>query len=931
MPYNADQEGEDLLYYRHEGDSYMTHRIGVRGVLVLSALALFSLSAAAGNATPKKIVTIEGITEYHLENGVRFLLFPDPSSPTVTINMTVLVGSRHEGYGETGMAHLLEHMLFKGCKAFKDPWRALTDHGAEFNGSTWVDRTNYYETMPASDANLEFGIKLEADRLVNSFVKREDLAKEMTVVRSEFEAGENSPGGVLNQRMMAAAYEWHNYGKSTIGNRSDIERVPIERLQAFYKKYYQPDNILLVVAGKFDEKKALDYITRYFGALKRPERPLDKTYTDEPPQDGERIVILRRVGKVPIVGMMYHIPAAAHKDLPPLDVLGEILTDAPSGRLYKALVETKKATRVNGGPSAWHDPGIMEVTANVADGVKPEEVRDIMAKVMEDFAKNPATKEEVDRAKQKLKADFERALTKSKNIAIQLSEWAGAGDWRLMFIYRDRVALVTGADVDAVAAKYLKQTNRTVGMFLPTAKPARTVIPETPSVVDLVKDYKGGKGLASGEAFDPTPANIEKRVKRTTLPSGIKVALLPKKTRGEAVVGQLTLHFGNEKSLAKLTTPASFLGSLMVRGTKKHTREQIQDLLNKLEAKLKAGSGTGQLTFTWQAKRATLPGLLDLLGEILREPTFPEKEFDILKGQSKQSLEKGLTDPQALAQRALMRKLAPYPKSDIRYQPTIEESLERLDKTTVDQVQSLYKEQLGGQVGELVLVGDFDGAAAVKQIQGLVDGWKTKVPFERITKTANTKVPGLKLDILTPDKENAVYVAGETFKLKDTDAEYPALELGNFMLGGNATSRLFDRLRQKEGLSYGAGSFMQVDSKDPFGVFMMFAICNPKNMDKADKVALEVLGKTLKDGITDKELAEAQKAYLQDLKVARANDSYLAGQLREGLYLGRTFEFQAELEKKIATLSAPDVNQALARFLSSGRLIIIRAGDFNKK
>ena len=909
----------------------MNRRIGVRSSLVLIALALFTLSAAGGNASPKKIVTIEGITEYQLENGVRFLLFPDPSSPTVTVNMTVLVGSRHEGYGETGMAHLLEHMLFKGCKAFPDPWKTLTDRGADFNGTTWVDRTNYYETMPASDANLEFGIKLEADWLVNSFIRREDLAKEMTVVRNEFEAGENNPAMILNQRMMAAAYEWHNYGKSTIGNRSDIERVPIERLQAFYKRHYQPDNILLVVAGKFDEKKALDYISRYFGALKRPERKLDKTYTDEPPQDGERIVILRRVGKVPVVGMMYHIPAAAHKDLPPLDVLGEILTDAPSGRLYKALVKTGKATSVNGGASAWHDPSILEVTANVADGVKPEEVRDIMAKVMEDFTKNPATKEEVERAKQKLKADFERALTKSKNIAIQLSEWAGAGDWRLMFIYRDRVALVTGADVDAVADKYLKQTNRTVGMFLPTSKPVRTVIPETPSVINLVKDYKGGKGLAQGEVFDPTPANIEKRVKRTELPSGIKVAVLAKKTRGEAVVGQLTLRFGNEKSLVDYTTADKFLGSLMMRGTKKHNREQIQDLLNKLEAKLNVSSSTGQLTFTWQAKRATLPGVLDLLGEILREPSFPEKEFEILKGQTKQSLEKGLTDPQALAMRAIMRKVAPYPKDDIRYQPTIEESLERLAKTNVDQVERLYKEQVGAQVGQLVFVGDLDADAAVKQVQGFLNGWKTKIPFKRIAKTANIKVPGSKQDILTPDKENAVYVAGETFQMTDTAPEYPALVLGNFMLGGSATSRLFDRLRQKEGLSYGAGSFAQVDSQDPFGMFMMIAICNPENMQKADKVALEVFGKTLKDGVTDKELEEAQKAYLQEQKVMRANDSLLAGQLREGLYLGRTFEFQADLEKKIATLSAPDVNQTLARFLSIGRLVIIRAGDFNKK
>src|SRR5690242_1051975 len=253
--------------------------------------------ARAESESPRKVASVEGITEYRLENGLRVLLFPDSSTPKLTVNLTVFVGSRHEGYGETGMAHLLEHMLFKGTPQHPQVPKALRDHGAyPFNGTTWVDRTNYYETLDASDANLAFAIDLEADRLVHSFIRREDLASEMTVVRNEFEAGENNPQMILSQRMLAVAYEWHNYGKSTIGNRSDIERVPIEKLQAFYRKHYQPDNILLIVTGNFKEEKALALIRKYFGALKKPERSLDTTYTEEPAQDGERSVVLRRVG-----------------------------------------------------------------------------------------------------------------------------------------------------------------------------------------------------------------------------------------------------------------------------------------------------------------------------------------------------------------------------------------------------------------------------------------------------------------------------------------------------------------------------------------------------------------------------------------------------------------------------------------------------------
>ncbi len=210
--------------------------------------------------TAARGATVEGITQYTLPNGLRVLLFPDASKPTTTVNLTVFVGSRQEAYGETGMAHLLEHMLFKGTPKHRNIPQELTDHGARPNGTTWFDRTNYFETFPATPAHLAWAIDLESDRLVNSFVAKKDLESEMTVVRNEYESGENSPFDVLLDRTMSTAYLWHNYGKSTIGARSDIEGVPIERLQSFYHKYYQPDNAMLVVAGKFDEQGALRLI-----------------------------------------------------------------------------------------------------------------------------------------------------------------------------------------------------------------------------------------------------------------------------------------------------------------------------------------------------------------------------------------------------------------------------------------------------------------------------------------------------------------------------------------------------------------------------------------------------------------------------------------------------------------------------------------------
>jgi zinc protease len=913
----------------------MTFRSRTKAPLLAVALAaLVFLTAPARAAEPPaltKVTTVEGITEYKLANGLRVLLFPDASKPLVTVNLTIFVGSRQEGYGETGMAHLLEHMLFKGTPTHPNVPKALRDHGARFNGTTWVDRTNYFETMPASDDNLEFGIRLEADRLVNSFVKREDLLSEMTVVRNEFEAGENNPEHILSQRMMAVAYEWHNYGKSTIGNRSDIERVPIENLRAFYKKYYHPANAMLVVAGKFDEKKALSLIRKYFGPLKSPARTLEDTYTEEPPQDGERVVTLRRVGSVGALGAVYHIPAGAHPDYPAAALLEDILTSAPSGRLYKALVRKKLASRVSGNAFAWHDPGVIEITATTEPD-KLEAARAALIDTLENLAREPITAEEVSRARTRFQKVDERLLDSTDRFAVRLSEWAACGDWRLFFLNRDRIAKVTAADVNRVAAKYLVRSNRTVGVFIPTKAPERASVPATPDVAALVKDYKGGEGVARGEAFDPSPENIEKRVRGGTLDGGVKTAFLPKKTRGEVVNLRLNLRFGNAESLAGKTTAAELLGSLLRRGTAKHTRKELQDELDKLGAQLSVASDAGSLTLTLQVKKPNLPAALKLVEEVLRQPSFPADEFDVLKRETLERLEKGKTEPVPLASTALRRALRPYPKDDVRYVPTIEEDISRVKAVTLEQVKEVYAKQLGATAGELTGVGDFDPEATGKTFAAILKGWKAEVPYKRIAEPAAAGIKGRTETILTPDKANAVYLAGEVFPMMDSDPDYPALEVGNYLLGAAPlASRLSNRVRGKEGLSYGVGSQVGASSTDKAGRFMIFAITNPKNMAKVDKAIKEEVEKFLKGGPTSEELSEGKRAYLEKLKVERSSDGALARQLGDYLFAGRTYRFAAEREKKVKALTAADVEEVFKRYVAPDKLVIVEAGDLGKK
>ncbi len=893
--------------------------------LTWTGLAWTGMASAA-----TKVTSIEGFSEYRLDNGLQVLVCPDVSKPTVTVNLTIFVGSRHEGYGETGMAHLLEHMLFKGTPTFTQIPKSLQERGAKYNGTTWVDRTNYYETMPATDDNLEFGLALESDRMVNSKVSHEDLISEMTVVRNEFEKGENMPGVLLYQRLLATAYEWHNYGKVTIGNRTDIERVPIERLKQFYVKFYQPDNAMLVVAGKFDEAKALELIDKYFGPIPKPTRKLDRTYTEEPPQDGERTVMLRRVGDVGLVGAVYHIPAGAHPDLAPLDVLTDVLGNAPSGRLYKALVETKKATSVMSDASSWHDPGVFELFAEVRRGDSLDEAQKTMLEGAETIGKEKITSEEVERARLKILKLRELTAADTSHLAVELSNWASQGDWRLYFLYRDRIEKVTPDDVARVAATYLIQSNRTSGQFIPTEKPDRVTIPAAPSDEDLFADFHARESISAGEAFDTSPENIDARSQPISLGKGIKGLLLPKKTRGQTVHLQLNLRYGTKDSLKRYRSAGNLLPDLMTRGTKELTRAEIQDRLDKNLATLVAKGDRGLATFALETKRENLPVVLDLLRQILREPTLPAKEWGEMQRESLTNLEEQLTEPKSLALVRLRRTINPYSKDDVRYTPTLQEEIDEVAALKPADFQKLYGDYLGVQAGELSVVGDFDPDEIRPLLEKMLGGWSAKQPYERIEKVVFDKVPGGQQQILTPDKANAIYFAGEAFAMNDSDPDYAPLVLGNFIFGGGGalSSRLGDRVRQNEGLSYGVGSGFAADSIDRRASLTLFAIYNPANLKKIETAMSEELTRLLADGVKDEELERAKRGYLQDLEVDRASDAELIDLLTDNLYASRSMKYYADLESRIKEQTPETVLAALKKYFDPKRLVIVTAGDF---
>jgi zinc protease len=901
--------------------------------VALLALALAPAHAPAQTAPPAGATqgaSVEGVTEYQLANGLRVLLIPDASKPTTTVNVTYLVGSRHENYGETGMAHLLEHLVFKGTPSFPGLFQELGRRGMRFNGTTFFDRTNYFETFSANDDNLDWALRMEAERMTQSTFSKADLDSEMTVVRNEFEMGENNPRRVLWKRLQALAFDWHNYGNVTIGARSDVENVDIDRLRAFYRTYYQPDNAVLTIAGKFEPVKTLALIAKYFGAVPKPVRTLPKLYTQDPVQDGERSAVVRRVGSQKLIGILYRTLSGAHPDSVAIDALGEIMTIAPAGRLYRALVETKKATGVDAWTLALHDPGTIIFWAQVSVEDPIEPARDGMLATLADVAKQPITSEEVERVRAKALKSFDETVNDPEKLAVALSEAIATGDWRLFFLGRDFWRKVTPADVQRVALAYLKPANRTIAVFLPDPAPDRAPEPPPIDIAALVKDYKGDASVAAGETFEATPANLEARTQRYTMPSGLKVALLPKKTRGGTVRFSLRLHQGDEKSLFGRSPSGGLMGAMLSRGTTRRDRQAFEDELDRLRAKLGLSGSETTTSARGETVSESLPTVLRLAAEALRTPSFPAAEFDKLKREMTTALEATRTEPEAIAQRALGRHDNPYPKGDVRYAPTLDEELANLARATVDDARRFHATFVGASHGEIAVVGDFDPTAIRALIDELFGAWKSPAPYTRVADPYRPTTTA-EMRFETPDKANAIALGARHIQLRDLDPDFAALAVAERILGGSTESRLNERLRVKDGLSYSAGSFMQPGQIDDMGSLGFYAIFAPQALPKIRTAFDQELNRVLKEGFTAAEVAAAKQALLEERRTNRAQDNVIAGALVAQSFLGRTFAESARTDAAIEKVDLNAANAALRKYLVPTNLAWAFAGEFSKK
>lgn len=896
------------------------------GLVPLYGAAQAQTAVRAPDSTSSKIAEVEGVSHYRLPNGMQVLLLPDPAKGITTVNLTILAGSLHENYGESGMAHLLEHLIFKGSPKYPEPAMDMIRRGLQWNGTTSEDRTNYFATFSRSDENFTWYLQWLADALVNSNIARKDLDSEMTVVRNEFERGENNAEYMLLERMRSAAFQWHNYGKTIIGARSDIEHVNIDHLRDFYLRYYQPDNAVLIITGSFSVADTLAQIQTTFGMIPKPQRQLEPHHTLDATQDGERQVTVRRTGNIPMVAALYHTMPAAHPDFAAMKLLSSILGAEPQGRIYRSLSDKKLATSTLGLAFEQREPGTIVFGARLSAGMSVDAARKDLLAVLDAPANgsDDITQQELDQAKLLEHAAFEQILADPVKISFGLSEAAANGDWRLLFLYRDRLEKVQLEDVRRVSKQWLLPDNRTVGIYIPTDKPQRAPEPAFMDAQSQLIGYVGRQTLAGAQAFDPELSGLNAKVQRFTLTNGMKVALLPKESRGDKMRAVLTLRYGTPDNLAPLRAPHILTLGMLDKGTQDLSRVALAfKALTLGVSDLGFHIGANFIQIAIQGRGDTISDITPLVVQALRYPAFAEDEFEKLKATHIAYLESQRGQPDAVAFHALDQIVNAYPADDIRSVQNLDTQIAQTKSTTLQQVKSFHEAYFASAHVELVLVGTFDPALVRQEISRAFGAWRSTAAYAPI-QYAHQPLEGSRTVLATPDKKSATYVADMPVAMGEQHADYMALRVANFSL----RKRLLNRVRNQQGLSYSVASWLVFHPHDEASHWRIYASFAPQNLDSVETAISDELNQLNAKGLSSQEVNEAVAEWLEGSKQTRSDDKSLAYLMGDNLEKDRNFDWQARLEDQAKRLTNTDVNRVISLYLQPQKWSKVVAGDF---
>jgi zinc protease len=954
-----------------------------------------SAKATTATPAPEKIGTVEGITEYRLPNGMQLLLLPDQSKATVTVDATYLAGTRHERYGEIGTAKLTQRLLFKGTPNNPAIDKELARRGIRFSGKAWLEHTHFSAVLQPGEENLQWVLQMEADRMVNARFLQKDLDAEIAAILKEHEDYEKkderemdkyiaekkidakTAAGMkesaqkrkkewppLKEKFDDVEYAWNNYGTTVNEEKVGILKTPLASLSAFYRIYYQPDNVVVMVAGKFDESKVLAWTAKFFGAIPKPTRELPKPEArldfkvDDDNRDDNNITA------------SYKTPAALSPDADALRFSAFVLYQLRglSAKNKGANSGLSQYSSREGGLKLFGLGGVATLKSNeetqadlkainnqfndrlqstqedkkrAVDQYYADEKsratrqrRADLMKAVEDLGVSPLTAEEMARARQEFLSESARFLDNHEKLGAELADYIALGDWRLFFYWRDRVANMTAEEVTAASARYYRRENRVANFARVRDSDARAGAISVPTAAEVLKNFKARETVnAAVGGTESDNLGIDKSVKKIQI-GGLTVSLLAKPTVGQSVAFNIRLRNGDEKTLFGKAAVAEMAGRTLDRGTTKFQYGSFDESSRlRMRGNVSAGSAN------YQTSRPYIAAAIKLAAHILREPTFPDFAAKTISDQMIDEVRTYKNSPSKVATNALQRHFNIFPAGDIRNVRSYEEQEDAIKAIKASDLREFHKQFYGAAKGEVAVIGDFDEAEVVAALRDAFADWNTGAPYKRLAMPYKEVTP-VNRAVEMPGSESAFFAARLNVNMQDTDPDHAALVVANYIFGSATgfSSRLTARLRLQDGLSHAVRSDLNVNSTDRGSAWSIYAFADARDVAKIEKAFKDELGLAIKNGFTAKEIAAAKSAVLQQRREQRMRDNVLAGggistgalagQLVNNSDLGRTFAWSKDFESKINALKTADVNAAFRKHIDPNKISIIKAGDF---
>ena len=860
-----------------------------------------------------------GIKEYTMtSNGLRVLLKQDNTAPVATFMVTYEVGSRNEAIGYTGSTHLLEHLMFKGSRKFNTKkgnsvFQTLQSLGARMNATTWLDRTNYFAVLPSE--HLETLIEIEADRMRNAYIKEEDRQSEMTVVRNEFERGQNSPSGVLDENIWATAYQAHPYHHSTIGWKEDIENVSIERLREFYDTFYWPNNATAIAIGDFTEKEALSMIKKHFGKIRKSTKPIPEVYTAEPKQEGIRTITLKRAGQQGIVGVAHKTPAATHPDAPAFMVLSSILSSGKNSRFYKNITDKGLTTSVYIWDSLFRDPGLFTVYANLSPDVDHKTVEKAVVDEYEKIKKDGVSDEEVKNAQTQLIASMKFRQDGSYAIASGLNEAIASGDWTLYTTYDEKIGAVTKEDVQRIVKEYFKEDLSTIGYFIPLGAGGQNKKLAT-SAKDLekmkLKHYSEEEELLSSKVVDSEPVE------------GIRLLTLK---RGSGVVTLTGSMLGGDIYASGNARTADMVAAMLDQGTTNMTKFEISAKLESAGARLGFFNGQARVGFSGKFLSEDTKMVFDLLADQLKNPLFAEEDLNKVKKRQVANYKRSKESTRGNATNNMLKAFYGTGHQNSPTDP--DKAIEEIKKITPKNLKDFHLKNYGAGTMVIVAVGDVDHNSLESLIKEGFGGWK-KSPLKEKKETGTANKASDKVYVTMQDKTSTDFLVGTALGIDRYHPDYLPLYVATHTLGGNFSARLMQTVRVKEGLTYGINSSMRGFGNGNDGYWMVGGTFSPKLLSKGESSTLREIKKWAEEGITQKELDITKSTLTGGFQVGFDSTGGLAGGILDAIIVHGDLTYLDSYPERIKAITLEEANTAILKYIFFDDLYQVAAGTIDE-